>query len=887
MAASPDIEQLLQSYVGELVPYTFHPGFVCLSYTISLFGTGTTLELIRRRTSHRGYHNLLLLVGAAIAMGGIAIWSMHFIGNRAIYMLDGQAAFQIAYSASRTVLSLLVPILVLVLAFLGVSSNGRVRRGGIVIAGILSGCAICGMHYLGNASISNYAVSYNLGFLLGSVVIALLASTAALTLFFVFENTWSNAWWKRAGCAMGLAGAVSGMHWCAAVGTRYRLLSASPDEHGVSRQDSMIVVICLAISAGFVLTILAAYSTWVRRDYATKSQQVVVAAGVFDEKGRIMVSQDGYLPSEVVTDTYWPKSHDDIFSTSHPLFHWMFRASRNWATISKVLPRMALHISRLSQASNITGRGSVRLVGEDGVLVENYDIILQELFCIAADALAAKTKETLKGVGTLWDEILVTGHSLSLQGTPSSERSRLRSMEKLLSYSTAEKGAVPAQEDGRGTLMFLIRQVESKREVEKLEAAGFRFAEIHHVVGSVRSSMHIKSPDLESRLRNMAQQSRKTTMLSPGLHVGIFAVRARLDRCGGGFDVLVRKTAKNLLPAVALPNKGPLSPAESAFVQSLGGRTLDSVIAASEHCASSPTLETREFAGQLKAALCTLKSFLGDECFNEATLLPNNVQLPCSRINTTSDLKSASRCTLMAFQLVLPIHASLTASQCEFTALSLFKMRQVTYESSSDIVEFSHMVHRDMSSTALPEVAVVPPRFSLNLPSSSPYLTKTIDRVRSHRRHKTDPYLDTSKSQEGLSRTASSRLSSLCHGDEASIEDACKPPALSPGLNPDDQNGTSNDAAHSPPMQLHVYGGIMVSKQVSINFQETKEADTNPPQQSGSELIQLVPRSDSRCQAEKSFSATATGETVAPELANEAAFVDELLAMTMPKRFSQ
>lgn len=55
------------------------------------------------------------------------------------------------------------------------------------------------------------------------------------------------------------------------------------------------------------MTGLGVYSSWVRRDYASKSQQVVLAAGVFDEKGRIMVSQDGYLPSEVVTDTYLPK----------------------------------------------------------------------------------------------------------------------------------------------------------------------------------------------------------------------------------------------------------------------------------------------------------------------------------------------------------------------------------------------------------------------------------------------------------------------------------------------------------------------------------------------------------------------------------------------------
>lgn len=53
-----DQAQLAEQYMGKLVPYSFNGGFVCLSYGISLIGTGTSLELIRRRTSHRGLHNL-------------------------------------------------------------------------------------------------------------------------------------------------------------------------------------------------------------------------------------------------------------------------------------------------------------------------------------------------------------------------------------------------------------------------------------------------------------------------------------------------------------------------------------------------------------------------------------------------------------------------------------------------------------------------------------------------------------------------------------------------------------------------------------------------------------------------------------------------------------
>lgn len=54
------------------------------------------------------------------------------------------------------------------------------------------------------------------------------------------------------------------------------------------------------------MIVSAVYTHWIRSDYARKAQKVVLAAAVFDQRGRIMVSKEGLLPSEVVTDTYIP-----------------------------------------------------------------------------------------------------------------------------------------------------------------------------------------------------------------------------------------------------------------------------------------------------------------------------------------------------------------------------------------------------------------------------------------------------------------------------------------------------------------------------------------------------------------------------------------------------
>ncbi|KAL6406147.1 putative MHYT domain signaling protein [Ilyonectria robusta] len=170
----------------------------------------------------------------------------HFIANRAITLLNGEPDLQIVYSARTTVASFFVPIVVLLLAFLAVNINEDVRWWRVCLAGLLSGGAICGMHYLGDASISNYHCSYNIANVIGAAVIAPSASTAALSLFFVFANAWTDSTLRRIGCAFILAGAVSGMHWCAALGTRYTLRHVHISADGeTSRNTTVIAVICL------------------------------------------------------------------------------------------------------------------------------------------------------------------------------------------------------------------------------------------------------------------------------------------------------------------------------------------------------------------------------------------------------------------------------------------------------------------------------------------------------------------------------------------------------------------------------------------------------------------------------------------------------------------
>ena len=183
-------------------------------------------------------------------MGGIAVWSMHFIGNRAIILGDGHPRMQIAYSIGFTVISFCLPIVVIYVAFYAVGSIDTVNITRVILSGTLVGLAVCMMHYLGQAGILNYDCVYPIPFVIAAAIIAVVTCIAALSLFFLVRLHWDTAWWRRIIVAVVLASAVSGMHWVASAGTQYRLKRAEPSLGGtISEYSAVLVVISLVSKA--------------------------------------------------------------------------------------------------------------------------------------------------------------------------------------------------------------------------------------------------------------------------------------------------------------------------------------------------------------------------------------------------------------------------------------------------------------------------------------------------------------------------------------------------------------------------------------------------------------------------------------------------------------
>ncbi|KAF6515767.1 hypothetical protein HZS61_004508 [Fusarium oxysporum f. sp. conglutinans] len=188
-------------------------------------------------------------------MGGVAIWCMHFTGNRTVHLANGELEMQVAYSKGFAALSFFIPIFFLLSAFLAIGTNNAISWWRAIAGGVLCGVSICGMHYLGNTSIKNYTSVYQPAYVVGSAIIAVVASNVTLFMLFDFKATWTNSWRRRAISAAVLASAVSGMHWCAAAGTRYRFRDAELEGNELPKAATVIVAICLdaewLMSAGY------------------------------------------------------------------------------------------------------------------------------------------------------------------------------------------------------------------------------------------------------------------------------------------------------------------------------------------------------------------------------------------------------------------------------------------------------------------------------------------------------------------------------------------------------------------------------------------------------------------------------------------------------------
>ena len=248
-----------------------------LGYAVSCLGAFLGLCCVTRARAH-GARRASWLTLAAISIGATGIWAMHFVAMLG-FTIPGQ---QILYNVPLTIESMLLAVLVVGIGlFIVVYGHGGWVR--LVTGGVIIGLGVASMHYMGMAAMEMPdAVHYNVPLVALSVVIAVVAGTAAL-----WAGTRVRGVLSTIGASLIMGVAVSGMHYTgmAAMGISPGAMSAMSGLTAFSFITPLVIgltvvtfVITLAVSMAPTNDEIAADAAFQRRIDELEARRVTAAA---------------------------------------------------------------------------------------------------------------------------------------------------------------------------------------------------------------------------------------------------------------------------------------------------------------------------------------------------------------------------------------------------------------------------------------------------------------------------------------------------------------------------------------------------------------------------------------------------------------------------------
>ena len=188
-------------HVNNFANGALNPAF---SYVVSCVGCFLGLRCTTRARAYQGAARARWLTLAALSIGTTGIWVMHFIAMLG-FAIPGET---IRYNVPFTILSMVIAVAVVGIGVFIVGFS-RAGNGPLLLGGTIIGLGVASMHYLGMGAVRVQAsLSYNYGLVAASVIIAVIAGTAALWMALRLDSVWSTF------IASLIAGvAVNGMHY--------------------------------------------------------------------------------------------------------------------------------------------------------------------------------------------------------------------------------------------------------------------------------------------------------------------------------------------------------------------------------------------------------------------------------------------------------------------------------------------------------------------------------------------------------------------------------------------------------------------------------------------------------------------------------------------------
>ncbi len=371
------------------------------------------------------------------------------------------------------------------------------------------------------------------------------------------------------------------------------------------------------------------------------------------------------------------------------MFQWLFRVTHNWAAVVSFIPDMRRHlraIGNLEESRPITpistsSSGNFRGDAE-------YSVIFRELFCVAAAGLAEQLNESVEKLGVLYDGIMTTG-----KGVQERRKSRNHTVSRNSNVGDVEAGNGTGTVYGKGQFLFLVRQVDTSA-ADRLESAGFRFANVNYVGEKLARSMQVTLEEVTGMVENLRGYSRGDRACPiGGTFFACFAIRAPLRimrNSAPKWEVLVTKDNPNSLPAMQL-SPFPLKAPQMDILSRLDGLTIDQCI---QNLADSVTFaldKDRDFIQRVKDNLLGLLAKVPEQFFRSAVFCATPID---AQMQNPDGL--VGRITILPFCVIPDVHwIYLRTESLIYTPLSFFKARHQVYRGSPDHAVLSRRTHQE------------------------------------------------------------------------------------------------------------------------------------------------------------------------------------------------
>ncbi|WFE35489.1 MHYT domain-containing protein [Micromonospora sp. WMMD975] len=241
--------------MGEINHFEYGWITPALSYALSVLGSVLGLVCAGRiRTAAGAGQRMWWGLLAAWALGGTAIWAMHFMAMLGFAVSGTRIRYDVPLTAASTVIA--VGAVGVGLAIVG---TGRLTAPRLLAGGLFTGAGVAAMHYTGMAAMRlDGTLGYDRLRVTLSVVVALVAATVALWLAMTVRRGVAI---MASALVMGVA--VNGMHFTGMSALSVHLHDGAGPPNTGTEVSGLLVPIVLAVVfgvVGLVYALLAAPS---------------------------------------------------------------------------------------------------------------------------------------------------------------------------------------------------------------------------------------------------------------------------------------------------------------------------------------------------------------------------------------------------------------------------------------------------------------------------------------------------------------------------------------------------------------------------------------------------------------------------------------------------